>query len=549
MDERGNKSIYLKTVINQIPRLLSLCDRNLFSPTCGCFDRDYWQYKRVDIPFARMQESVLTLASLYKNNAPGNIYFNVDKISDIIQKGINFWADLQHSDGSFSDYYPNERAIVVTAFTLYAISETLSLCPEFKDENVLSAVKSAANFLIKNKEKNAVNQEIVSTAALYNVYPLINDDLIKFDVKKAADRKLEDILKNQSEEGYFNEYGGADIGYLSVSIDYLAKIYKLSGNNQVYDAIKNAINFISYFVHPNGSMGGEYTSRNTQYIIPHGFEIISEKYPTALAIRNQLIDSLQKRISITPYTFDDRYMALYLYNYLQAYFEQAPEIIEHNKEHDLPYIRKPFTKLFRYAGILVVKKPNFYSIIGLTTGGAIKAFSLQNKSIFSDTGYIAKIGHSIIASGCLDQNSKINITENKININGSFYKINYMKPTTLKHVALRMLTLSGAFSYSLRKIIRNTLISAGKKVPVAFERIIELNEESIDITDKIISQQKIRELTTIDTFSYRYIPSAQYFNIHELLTKGILHGDGKKFDIHKHLDIRKNETEVSYGHI
>ena len=43
-------------------------------------------------------------------------------------------------------------------------------------------------------------------------------------------KKLERILQLQSEEGWFPEYGGADIGYLSVSLDMLAEYYHLYGS-------------------------------------------------------------------------------------------------------------------------------------------------------------------------------------------------------------------------------------------------------------------------------------------------------------------------------
>ena len=33
-----------------IPKILTLQDRNPHSPTYGCFDRNYWHYKIIDFP-------------------------------------------------------------------------------------------------------------------------------------------------------------------------------------------------------------------------------------------------------------------------------------------------------------------------------------------------------------------------------------------------------------------------------------------------------------------------------------------------------------------
>ena len=70
------KDTYLKAVLDEMPRILANLDRNPFSKTYGCFDRDYWHNTFTDFPCARKQEAVLTLAILYKLNSGKNPYFN-----------------------------------------------------------------------------------------------------------------------------------------------------------------------------------------------------------------------------------------------------------------------------------------------------------------------------------------------------------------------------------------------------------------------------------------------------------------------------------------
>ena len=63
---------YVDMAIPQIKRILTLQDRNSFSPTYGSFHRRYWLDKTDDFPDALPQFGVLTLALVYKHNFPNN---------------------------------------------------------------------------------------------------------------------------------------------------------------------------------------------------------------------------------------------------------------------------------------------------------------------------------------------------------------------------------------------------------------------------------------------------------------------------------------------
>jgi len=115
------RDIYAKRALAQIPRLLTLQDRNSFSPTYGCFHRDYWNYKTSDFPDAVRQCGIQALALVYKYDFPGNIYKGQTKIADWAIAGLDFWGRIQHKDGSFDEFYPYERGWVgPSAFTTYA---------------------------------------------------------------------------------------------------------------------------------------------------------------------------------------------------------------------------------------------------------------------------------------------------------------------------------------------------------------------------------------------------------------------------------------------
>ena len=97
--------IYAEKALSQIPRILSLEDRNEFSSTYGCFDRTFWLDKAIDFPTALAQFSVHSLALAYTYDFPGNIYFQNEKIKKWCIAGMDYWTHIQNSDGSFDEFY------------------------------------------------------------------------------------------------------------------------------------------------------------------------------------------------------------------------------------------------------------------------------------------------------------------------------------------------------------------------------------------------------------------------------------------------------------
>jgi hypothetical protein len=156
------RDVYAQKALGQIPRILSNQDRTPTSPTYGCLHRDYWLDKTSDFPDAVRQFAVHALALVYKHEMPGNIYYGNKKVLDWTVAGLNFWADIQHRDGSFDEFYPFERGWVgPTAFTTYTTVEALN---ELGDEvpppvrrKVTEAVRKAAHFISAGESRRTTS--------------------------------------------------------------------------------------------------------------------------------------------------------------------------------------------------------------------------------------------------------------------------------------------------------------------------------------------------------------------------------------------------------
>ncbi|MBW2989709.1 hypothetical protein KY358_05335 [Candidatus Woesearchaeota archaeon] len=521
-----NKKIFLEIALSRIPCLLSLQDKNPFSPTYGSFDREYWQYKKVDTPYASVQGAVFSLALLYKNKLQDNPYYKNKRVLEWAIAGLKFLPKIQKRNGSFDEYYPNEKSYIGTALTLYPCAEAFNLIKdeiEEKDKKtIISSLKKAAYFLAENTEPLVINQEMMAALSIY----CVNQTLKKEKLKKSFEKKLSFVLKSQTKEGWFPEYEGCDVGYLSYTIDFLATYFKKSKDKRVIEPLNKAIEFISYLIHPNGTAGGEYTARNTEYLVPHGFEITGNLNPLSKSIAEFIAKSLDRDNMTSPKNMDNRYTPLYVHQYIQTFLEHT----KNTEKKPLPFERGEFTKYFRDAGILITKRGKKYIIIGAKKGGVIRVYDLKNNEIeFSSCGYIIKNKNRVSSSTYLDNKREITIKENRIIIKGMFYDVVWIKSSPLKHISLRIILFSGAISGFVRELIKKILITRKKLNRVRFIREISFNKDKMTIEDKIKSKKAV-QAWSIDKFAFRYIPSSRFFQKQELKTEGtIFKGHQKRF--------------------
>lgn len=526
---------YLTEVVGQIPRLLGLLDRNVLSHTCGCFDRQYWHYKAIDFPCARMQEAVLTLSLLYRIEHQANPYYHCPLLLEWIRAALAFWAGMQHRDGTFSEWYPGEKSYVATAFSTFAASEALLL---MKDEiadgdRVVRAIDKAGRWLSSRRESRVANQQTGAMIALYNAYLLTGQE----SHLKAARDMADAVTGSLTEEGWFYEYGGADTGYLSLSVDYMARYYQKSGDEKVLDALKSCTAFLSYFVHPNGTSGGEYASRNTEYLIPSGFEALSGADENSGRIAQHIRRSLSAGTSVSPATLDDRYLAYIGYNWLCAYLSSRELQPCRQRYEDNMTIR------FDRAGIDIYSDPFFYLIMSRSRGGAFKLFFRASGRSLYDSGVSVVTGKGRLTSGLAVRHTG---TGEPLKASGPLAIVNEKAMTPLKTIGLRVFQLTAGknshVSRFMKERMRDLLISDVRPSAARFSRDITIGADNVVIKDTVTNARDIEELLVSCKASYTFIPSSRYFQPSELesvpvrVTRRELDGRGDEVAIFRTYD-------------
>lgn len=311
MNDQPDISLYGDVALSQSYRIMSLGDREPGSSTYGCFDRNYWHYRLIDFPNARAQEAVLYLALLYGYNHPDNRFYKQDIVLNWSKAAMVFWGDHLNPDGSTNEWWPLERSFCATTFSTFAMAETCHLLDWTPPGDGLAR---AARWLDAHENRKVLNQLAGSTCALLLSSIALNDD----SLRNAASKKMDILLEMQDAEGYFTEYGGWDVGYLTITLSCLAKYYQLTQEDRVLDAANRAFRFLDDKIEANGTFDYTIGSRNTQYFYPYAFFALQEH-----ELLERHLNGLRKNEVINPAWHDDRYCLPLAIDYLQTAMLQA----------------------------------------------------------------------------------------------------------------------------------------------------------------------------------------------------------------------------------
>ncbi|GKT10262.1 hypothetical protein DSTSK_35670 [Desulforhabdus sp. TSK] len=482
-----SRNLFAQLALSYIPLLTHLVDRNPFSPTYGCFDREYWHYRTLDFPCGMSQEFVLPFALLYTKPYPGNKYQGWERMRDIALAGIRFAVKSSRKDGTCDDYFPYERAMGAMVFSTYACAEAYRLL-EIQDEEPVDFFRRRCATLEKRNEAGKLsNHQALAALAAYTVFQITGDDRQR---RLAEDRVSLALSWQHPEEGWFQEYEGADPGYQTCTIDFLAKYYQKSGDPSVLGPLKKAVDFAWYFMHPDGSYGGEYGSRNTYHYYPHGFEILAPFTEKAAQLNDAFLCGAA---SGKRYHMDDARLCCHLvYDWLQSYDDFHPARPAPLNERD------DFLRWLPGAGMAVFKNSRYYAVSNLKKGGVTKAFSADG-CLGSDTGLIAECDDGrVVVTHLLDEAHRVTADPEaaSFEVEGVFSVSSRKLASPLKLILFRgvNLTFGRFFPDMLRFLLQKALITGKKRTPYRFKRRIEFLDAAVRVTDILPQALPVRRM-------------------------------------------------------
>ena len=473
------RDLLARQALTHIPKLLTLLDRNPHSPTYGCFDRNYWHYKIIDFPSGMAQEFVWPLALVYGMDLPDNPFYRQPAIKQWVESGILFAARSAHPDGSCDDYFPFERASGAAAFSLLACIESYQLL-QIDQPRALVFFERRANWLAQHHESGQLtNHQALIVLILQRLSVMLNTS--RWD--QAIAQRLERVLSWQSSEGWFQEYEGCDPGYHTLTVSCLAQIFQLSPDPRIKAALVKAVELARLFIHPDGSYGGEYTSRNTYNFFPHGFELVGQWLPEALQINDEFLIGLAQGRS--PCYEDDHILGHHMWNYLLAWRDFVPV--------RPPAMVRPEGRIWlQEAQILIDRRQGTELYLALNKGGAFKLFR-DRCLVCSDTqlSLLVRQGRRFKnAVGHLVDTYLTQLDGDDILIMGQLGWAKQKQMTPMNLLILRgvMLTVGRFFPNLIRKLLQKLLIVGKQKAPFRFTRRLRWQQDHWQVQDELQSE-------------------------------------------------------------
>ena len=478
---------YLRTALPAISRILASVDRNPFSPSYGCCDRQYWHYRTASFASEMYQEAALPLALAYTKRYPTSDWFGETRLAETAVAILRFSAKNAHADGSADDYYPQERALGAAVFSLQAATETYRLL-ELDDAALLKFFTRRAEWIAANDESGRLtNHHALSALALWRTAKLTG----RTDFEQAAIERLERVVAWQSPEGWFPEYEGADPGYQTVTIDCLAKFHREPGFDWLADPLRKAVAFCRWFQHPDDSYSGPYASRGTRHFYPHGLELLADELPDAATLTDGHLRALARH---TAADFDDDRMYVHrTAGLLEAYEARTNRKSFPHREKVSAYSptdegrpAQAKQKHFHAAGLYITRDAHTHTIVSTARGGVFAHYTAdQSHTVQShtDAGLVVEFADGRLAvSQTHDLTTTVELSHlgesEAIRELTAVRMLSYVRcerATPFKQAALHL--VMGAIGKRgrtwMRKLLQRRVIAGGMSAPVRMTRAIE----------------------------------------------------------------------------
>lgn len=528
------KSVYLQNYQSSMARLLSLIDRSESSDSFGSADRAYWWYRKSDFSSAIHQQCVLSLALAYTIESENNFFYKNKNIKELIVAALNHACKIQNNDGSFDEWYPNERGWAgPTAYILYALARAVRLMRNTLPADVVKNFKilsqKAANYLAHNEEGHVLsNHQILACLAVKECDFLLDPK----ETEQICDHLWHRFVLFYNSEGWSLEYDGADPGYQTATLSFLGKLHHLGyKKNEIEKICKEQLSFIKYFCYPNGEFGGAIGSRSTTTVFHYGFEYWANTFEDAALLVEYFRNSLNENNIISAESNDDHY---FLYR-INDFFEAHVELIKKSKsvvtQNKIPFEEAGnFVKQFVQAGLCIVKTSDLYVVINVKKGGAARAFSCsQKKQIFSDQGWAFKQQSSniLLTNATISENTSV-VSESEIIVKGDGQYVAAPKFNTLTFLVFRIFLFfcfHRRVSFLLKNFIRKILMLKTKNSKVPFERSIHISGDKIHIRDTVgifKSDKNFQSAYFGHNMITRFVPQVGYLQKSDLSNEAVI---------------------------
>lgn len=507
------------------------------SPSFGCFDRQYWGWKKKDLADGTLQAAVSVALHLAEREGVAHT------LPELIDGYVGFLERIQHRDGSFDQIYPFEHApgvvhdMLTPLIALWRSPHT----PATTQLRLEAVIHKAVAYALTADEKHG---DIANHFAHY-AWELIHYGCT-FGHAAAEAYGQRYLARTMAlldmREGWFREYDGADAGYQTRLLSYLTRIADLTGESGVWAAAGTAARFIETMLMPDGSLHPMLGVRSTAIVYPAGFERLARREPAFAALADRVHDGWTNGVSPLPSLIDFENGLRLADDAIEASAERAARIAAApTAPQKAPSPAEPTAAAepsldLAVAGLhrrrLATPRGQRTVFVASRLGGVVVAYDEaiggRARLAHENAGYLVVLADGTRWLTRRAEAGRIeNISPTVIEVTVGFSRSLHEDLTPVKLVALRLLNLTvlrSQFAGDLfRKVVVARLISGRKDLGVTCRRRIELTDDgAVLIRDRLVADPAAaRRLAGGRLFRCRraianHMASSRYFQPAEL---------------------------------
>jgi len=351
-----------------------------------------------------------------------------------------------------------------------------------------------------------ISNHLITAVAALNLY----SELTRSEPSPKASDLLSRVLDHQSSEGWFQEYEGFDPGYETLSLHYFSS---LGSSSKIDKPLADSVQFISHFIHPDGSIGGCYGSRNTRFYFPSGFEYLANENQLAASVAAFMAISITNFTTVTLSSMDPSNFVPMFNSYCKAASLWQPREAPKNR---LPcFLAETWKRHFEDAGLFIRKSLQNYSIVSLKKGGTVSEYPLSGstKEVTINTGLIGKYHDHLLTTPSNMNLSHAQVSDSEIEITSEMIRFSPELPSPMQFIILRLLSLSfmrvSFFRNWIKKVLVRRLITGQRKSGIFNKRRIIL-DDPILVLDST-SNNNFKPLASSPYFSSIHMASQGYW--------------------------------------
>lgn len=524
-----NETAYRADAMQTAHIAFSHWQREPASPSFGCFDRPYWGWKKKDLADTTLQAAVTLVLKLAEAGG------NTRSLPSLLAGYVTFLERIQHSDGSFDQIYPYERAPGVVHDILTPMIRVFqSGYLDTPDRDRLEAIihRSVAYALTADEKHGDIANHFAHYAWEFIHYGrTFNHDQAQ---ARGFDYLTRTLALLQNREGWFKEYDGADAGYQTRLIAFLARIADVAGNNELWSIVENSARFVETFLMPDGSIHPMLGVRSTSLIYPSAFERLAHRDESFRALADRIHSGWAIGATPRPSLIDFENGLRLADDAFEAdeYRRRRQPIAQtdHQPTTQTPALRVdlPEAGLHRRTTVFPNGRRNVY--VATRLGGPVVIFDETEGDVrltFEDSGYLL-----VLADGTrwisrrAGAGQIVQVDDEALEINVQFGRSLHEDMKPLQLILLRILNLTVLrvqwIGDVFKKLVVRRLISGRDTMPLICNRRVTISAGTVTIRDRFSLAPSLSDrLRNAKLYSCRrtianHMASSRYFQPKEL---------------------------------